>query len=69
MKGIVKFFNDKKGYGFIGIEGRDNDLFVHFSAIDGPKSEFKKLEKDQTVEFEIEKTKDGQERASHVKVV
>lgn len=29
MQGKVKFFNDKKGFGFIGVEGRE-DVFVHF---------------------------------------
>lgn len=69
MTGVVKFFNEKKGYGFIGTEERENDIFAHFSAIVGSKSEFKKLEKDQKVEFEIEKTKDGQERAVNIRVI
>ncbi|GMS92270.1 hypothetical protein PENTCL1PPCAC_14445 [Pristionchus entomophagus] len=43
--GEVKFFNDQKGYGFIGREGKP-DLFVHFSAISGggdQGGEFRKL--------------------------
>lgn len=62
MKGVVKFFNETKGFGFIGVEGRD-DVFVHFSAIQGKG--FKKLFKDQQVDFEIEKI-DGKERAKNV---
>ncbi|HKL11994.1 MAG: cold-shock protein [Halanaerobiales bacterium] len=48
--GTVKWFDEKKGYGFIEREDGD-DVFVHFSAIqdDG----FKTLNEDQEVEFEI----------------
>ena len=50
MNGIVKWFNNEKGFGFISVEGGD-DVFVHFSAIqvDG----FKSLEEGQAVKFEI----------------
>lgn len=50
MRGKVKWFDSKKGYGFItGEDG--NDVFVHFSAVqmDG----YKKLEEDEEVEFEV----------------
>ena len=49
--GTVKWFNDKKGYGFITPEDGAKDCFVHFSAIqtDG----FKSLKEGQRVEFEI----------------
>lgn len=52
--GIVKWFNNAKGYGFILSEAFDEELFAHFSAImvDGYKS----LKAGQAVEFE---TKDG----------
>ncbi len=48
--GIVKWFNNEKGFGFISVEGGD-DVFVHFSAIqtDG----FKSLEEGQKVSFNI----------------
>jgi cold shock protein len=48
--GIVKWFNNEKGFGFITVEG-GNDVFAHFSAIqtDG----FKSLEEGQRVSFNI----------------
>ncbi len=49
-KGRVKWFNDKKGYGFIEQENGD-DVFVHFSAIQGDG--FKTLGEGQEVEFEV----------------
>ena len=48
--GKVKWFNNAKGYGFIEREG-GNDVFVHFSAIQG--AGFRTLEEGQAVEFEI----------------
>jgi CspA family cold shock protein len=50
ITGKVKWFNNAKGYGFIEREG-GNDVFVHFSAIQG--SGFRTLEEGQQVEFEI----------------
>ncbi len=48
--GRVKWFNDQKGFGFIGQESGD-DVFVHHSAIQGDG--FKTLDEGQEVEFEI----------------
>lgn len=48
--GTVKWFDEKKGYGFIEREDGD-DVFVHFSALQ--QEGFKTLEEGQEVEFEI----------------
>ena len=50
-KGTIKWFNDEKGYGFIYREAGD-DVFVHFSAIQGDG--FKTLEEGQSVTFDVE---------------
>ncbi len=50
VKGKVKWFNEKKGFGFIEREEGD-DVFVHFSAIQGEG--FKTLSEGQVVEFEV----------------
>ena len=64
--GLVKWFNDKKGYGFITCDGVDNDIFVHYSAIN--QNGFKTLLQGQQVQFEIDHNSKGA-RASNVSVV
>jgi len=54
--GTVKWFNDAKGYGFISREA-GNDVFVHFSAIEGDG--FRSLREDQQVEFAVEQGPKG----------
>ncbi|AGS33232.1 coldshock family DNA-binding transcriptional activator [Candidatus Nasuia deltocephalinicola str. NAS-ALF] len=56
-KGIVKWFNDAKGYGFIIGENGDEDLFVHFSAI--LMQGFKTLREGQKVLYKKLKTFKG----------
>jgi CspA family cold shock protein len=61
VSGTVKWFNAEKGFGFIEVEGQD-DVFVHFSAIQGEG--FKSLEEGQTVRFEIEQGQRGPQAAN-----
>ena len=56
--GIVKWFNNEKGFGFISMESGD-DVFAHFSAIQ--TSGFKSLEEGQKVSFDIVKGARGPE--------
>lgn len=55
--GIVKWFNDSKGFGFITPDGGGEDLFAHHSAIQ--MSGFKSLKEAQKVEFEVAKGPKG----------
>ena len=50
-QGTVKWFNAEKGYGFITVEGGGQDVFVHYSAIEG--NGYKSLEEGQLVVFEV----------------
>jgi CspA family cold shock protein len=61
--GTVKWFNDKKGYGFIN-ENEGRDVFVHFSAID--MVGFKTLSEGEMVVFDVEESDRGPE-AKNVK--
>jgi CspA family cold shock protein len=64
-KGQVKWFSEKKGYGFITREDGD-DIFVHFSAIN--KEGFRTLHEGDEVEFEISQGEKGLQ-ATNVTVV
>ena len=57
--GTVKWFNDSKGFGFIKPDGGGEDLFAHFSEIQG--SGFKTLKENQKVEFEIKEGPKGKQ--------
>ncbi len=60
--GTVKWFNDAKGFGFITPEDGGEDLFAHFSAIQGEG--FKTLKEGQRVEFEVTKGPKGLQAAN-----
>ncbi len=63
--GTVKWFNARKGYGFIGHDGGE-DVFVHFSAIN--MEGYRRLDEGQSVEFTIEEGPKGVQAAEVVLV-
>jgi len=64
--GIVKWFNEGKGFGFIAPDGGGKDLFAHFKEIQGDG--FKTLTENQRVEFEVVQGQKGPQ-ASKIRVV
>ena len=64
-EGKVKWFNERKGFGFIENE-EGGDVFVHFSSIQGDG--FKTLNEGQRVSFDIAQGKKGQE-AENVRLI
>jgi CspA family cold shock protein len=66
LTGTVKWFNSKKGYGFITRDDGQGDVFVHFSAIN--ENGFRSLEEGQRVEFEIVKEEKGEKAQNVVKL-
>ncbi|WP_030015761.1 MULTISPECIES: cold-shock protein [Micrococcales] len=65
-KGTVKWFNSEKGYGFIAPDDHSDDLFAHYSAIEG--TGFRGLEEGQTVEFQAEQGPKGLQ-ATNIRVL
>jgi CspA family cold shock protein len=60
--GTVKWFNEAKGFGFIAPEGGGEDLFAHFSAIQGQG--FKTLRENQKVSFDVTTGPKGKQAAN-----
>lgn len=65
MRGVIKWFNNAKGFGFIGRDDGD-DVFVHHTGIVGDK--FKTLREGDQVEFDIVAGPKGQQAANVVKL-
>ena len=57
--GIVKWFDPRKGFGFVVPDEGGDDIFVHYSGIKGEDEEFKTLHDDDKVEFDIEEGEKG----------
>lgn len=64
-KGTVKWFNDRKGFGFIHVED-GQDVFVHYSALQGEG--FKTLKEGESVEFDLVDGAKGPQAANVVKL-
>ena len=65
-RGTVKWFSEEKGYGFVSPEEGGQDLFVHYSAIEG--SGFRSLEEGEKVSYEPTRGRKG-EQAKNVRRV
>ena len=65
LKGVVKWFNNAKGYGFLGRDGGP-DVFVHYSAI--TTNGYKSLQEGDKVEFEIVQGQKGLQAANVIKI-
>jgi CspA family cold shock protein len=66
MKGSAKWFNNKKGFGFLGLADGGTDVFVHYSAINSEG--YKNLVEGDRVEFDIVQGKKGPKAANVTKV-
>jgi len=64
--GVVKWFNDGKGFGFITPDSGGKDLFAHYSEIQG--TGFKSLAENQRVEFEVKEGPKGLQ-ASNIRAI
>ncbi len=64
-KGTVKWFNEKKGFGFISRDDGD-DLFVHYSSI--KQDGFKMLYEGDEVEFQVAPGKKGEQAVDVIKI-
>ena len=66
QKGIVKFFNNAKGFGFIAPEDGSKDVFVHVSALQ--KCGLETLNENDSVSYDLVDGKDGRSAAENIKV-
>ena len=66
ITGTVKWFNDKKGFGFLAREDGEKDVFVHHSAIQGEG--FRSLAEGESVEFDAVQGQKGMTAENVVKL-
>jgi len=66
LRGAVKWFNNAKGFGFIGRDDGGADVFIHFSAI--AEEGYKSLQENDRVEFEIVAGPKGPQAANVTKL-
>jgi CspA family cold shock protein len=67
-KGEVRWFNYKKGYGFVSQDGaEDQDIFIHISAVKA--SGIDKLSEGQKIEYEIKEQENGKMAAEDIKTL
>ena len=65
MKGVVRRFNNQRGFGFIS-DSEGNDVFVHYTGINGEG--FKSLEEGQEVEFDVVQGENGPQAVNVTKL-
>jgi CspA family cold shock protein len=66
LKGTVKWFNNAKGYGFLGRDDGQPDVFIHYSSI--TTEGYKSLQENDKVEFEIVQGNKGPQAANVSKI-
>ena len=66
LTGVVKWFSNQKGYGFITPDNGGKDVFVHHSAVIGEG--YKTLAEGQKVKFQISRTEKGDQASNVTKV-
>ncbi len=65
VNGTVKWFNSRKGYGFVSAED-GTEIFVHYSALSGEDGDYKTLYENDKVEFEIVQGEKGPQASNVV---
>ncbi len=67
LTGKLKMWNAERGYGFIGDDAGDPDIFLHISALESAGIDPDKIKKGDRLTFDVESTRDGKTRAGNVR--